>query len=61
MPGRSKHPTATLPPEPWWARFVLALLKLLLAFALAVLTLLLTRARHVAPLTEPSAMQRRTS
>ena len=53
--------TRPLPPEPWWAKFVLALLKLLLAFALAVLTLLLTRARHESPLTEPGAVQRRTS
>ena len=57
MPGRTK--TATLAAEPWWAKFVLALLKLLLAFALAVLTLLLTRTRHELNVTEPPATQRR--
>jgi hypothetical protein len=59
MPARAKQPT--LAPEPWWAKWVLALLKLLLAFALAVLSLLLTRARHDSLLTEPPATQRRAS
>jgi hypothetical protein len=38
----SDKPTARRP-EPWWTKFVLALVKLWLAFALAVLTLLLSR------------------
>jgi hypothetical protein len=44
MSGRSKSSASR--PEPWWAKFVLALLKLLLAFALAVLTLILSSARR---------------
>ena len=57
MPARI--PAPALAPEPWWARVVLALLKLLLAFALAVLTLLLlSRARHDFDLAQPTATQR---
>ena len=59
MPARTK--AHALAPEPWWAKFVLALLKLLLAFALAVLTLLLTRTRHELDAAEPPATQRRVS
>jgi hypothetical protein len=56
MPART--PAPTLAPAPWWAKFVLAMLKLLLAFALAVLTLLLSRARHDFDLVQPTATQR---
>ena len=59
MPARTK--AHALAPEPWWAKFVLALLKLLLAFALAVLTLLLTRTRDELNVTDPPAAQRRVS
>ena len=55
MPA-SRAKTSSVRPEPWWAKYMLAMVKMVLAFALAVLTLVFAQPRKTASAPAPLAL-----